>query len=148
MATIEKTIQTDVKIIKLDDEHRHVFGIFSVSKIGDELVADHEDDEIDPDTLETAAYNHVLNARVAGENHDRTGVGDLIESMVFTPEKMAAMTKAFADTGITVSIDIPAVAWWGGYYVHDDTVWKAVKAGKYVSFSVGGTAVREMGEAA
>lgn len=146
LATIQKTFKTDAKIIKFDDERRYVFGIFSVAKIGDELVVDGEDDQIDPDHLETAAYNHVLDARVAGENHVRKGVGSLIESMVFTPEKVAALAKALTDAGIDATVEIPAVVWWGGYHVHDDKVWKAVKSGKYVSFSVGGSAERTEGE--
>lgn len=144
---IAKSIQTNAAIVKLDDEQRNVFGIFSVAKIGDALVVDHEGDEIEPDELEQAAYGHVLEARIAGENHVRKGVGDLIESVVFTPEKTAAMIKAMADSGIEASMDIPAVVWWGGYHVHDDAVWKAVKDGDYVSFSIGGTADRHEDEA-
>lgn len=139
---VAKSFNTKATIVKLDDERRHVFGIFSVCKVGDELVTDHEGDEFEPDELENAAYNHVLDARVAGENHVRKGVGDLIESVVFNPEKCAAMVKSLAETGIVATIDIPAVVWWGGYHVHDDAVWKAVKDGDYVSFSIGGSADR------
>lgn len=140
--TISKSLTTKATIVKLDDEKRQVFGIFSVAKIGDTLVVDHEGDEIEPDEIEQAAYGHVLDARVAGENHLRKGVGDLIESAVLTPEKCAAIVKALAETGIEATIDVPAVVWWGGYYVHDDAVWKAVKDGEYVSFSIGGEADR------
>lgn len=139
---IAKSIETKATIVKLDGEQRHVFGVFSVAKVGEDLVIDHEGDTISPEELENAAYNHVLEARIAGENHVRKGVGDLIESVVLTPEKCAAIVKALADTGITATIDIPAVCWWGGYHVHDDAVWKAVKDGDYVSFSIGGTADR------
>lgn len=140
--TINKSLSTKASIVKFDDERRHVFGIFSVAKVGEDLVIDHEDDSIDPDDLEEAAYGHVLDARIAGENHLRKGVGDLIESVVLTPEKCAAMVKALGETGIVAKIDVPAVVWWGGYHVHDDAVWKAVKDGEYVSFSIGGTADR------
>lgn len=143
MVEIAKTFETKCQLVKLDDEHRHVFGIFSVSKIGADLVVDGEDDTIDADELEQAAYNHVLDARIAGENHVRKGVGDLIESFVFTPEKGAAMIKCLAETGIVAKLDCDAVFWWGGYHVHDDAVWKAVKDGDYVSFSIGGSADRE-----
>lgn len=140
--TINKSLSTKATIVKLDDEKRHVFGIFSVAKVGDALVVDHEGDEIEPDDLEDAAYNHVLDARIAGENHVRKGVGDLIESVVLTPKKCEAMVKALGETGIEATIDVPAVVWWGGYHVHDDAVWKAVKDGDYVSFSIGGEADR------
>jgi predicted kinase len=142
LALVAKTIETKAELVKLDDEHRHVFGIFSVAEVGGVSVKDGEDDEIHRDELEKAAYNHVLDARIAGENHLRKGVGNLIESVVFTPEKTAAMVKAFADSGIAATIDIPAVAWWGGYHVHDDAVWKAIKDGDHLSFSIGGTADR------
>lgn len=148
MAAIEKRIQTKATLVKLDDEKRQVFGIFSVSKIGGDLVVDGEDDTISPEELEAAAYNHVLDARIAGENHVRKGVGDLIESLVFTPEKGAAMVKCLAETGIVAKLECDAVFWWGGYHVHDDTVWKAVKDGDYVSFSIGGNADRSELEAA
>ena len=141
-AVVQKTITTNATIVKLDDEHRHVFGVFSVAKIGDDLVVDGEGDTISPEELEQAAYGHVLDARIAGDSHVRKGVGDLIESVVLTPEKCAAMVKAMADTGIEAQIEVPAVVWWGGYYVHDDAVWKAVKDGTYVSFSIGGSADR------
>lgn len=144
---VEKRLETKAHIVKLDDEKRQVFGIFSVAKVGDDLVVDGEDDTISPEELEKAAYDHVLDARIAGENHVRKGVGDLIESVVFTPEKTAAMVKCLAETGIVAKIEIPAVAWWGGYFVHDDKVWKAVKDGDYVSFSIGGSADREVADA-
>ncbi len=143
---VESTIfSVRADIAKIDKAQRLVFGIFSVAKIGDDLVIDHEGDRITPDELEKGAYGHVLDARVAGENHIRKGVGDLIESVVFTPEKTAAMEKAFAAGGIVAKIDIPAVAWWGGYHVGDDVVWKAVEDGEYVSFSIGGSADRAPG---
>jgi hypothetical protein len=139
---VAKLIETKCSIVKLDDEKRHVFGIFSVAKIGDDLVVDQEDDAIEPDELEAGAYDHVLNARIAGDRHVRKGVGDLIESVVFTPEKCAAMVKCLGETGIEATIDIPAVAWWGGYHIHDDAVWKSIKDGDFVSFSIGGSADR------
>lgn len=144
---VQKRLETKASIVKLDDDKRHVFGVFSVAKVGEALVVDGEDDTIEPDELEQAAYNHVLDARIAGENHVRKGVGDLIESVVLTPEKCAAMVKCLAETGIQATIEVPAVAWWGGYYVHDDAVWKAVKDGDYVSFSIGGSADREVADA-
>lgn len=142
MAAIAKTFETKCQLVKLDDEHRHVFGIFSVAKIGADLVVDHEEDSFDPEELEQAAYNHVLDARIAGENHVRKGVGDLIESFVFTPDKGAAMVKCLGGEGIVAKLEVDAVFWWGGYHVHDDAVWKAVKDGDYVSFSIGGSADR------
>jgi len=139
---IAKAFDAKATIVKIDKEARNVFGIFSVAKIGNDLVVDIEEDTIDPAELEKAAYAHVLEARIAGENHVRKGVGDLIESMFFSPEKCAAIEKSMAASGIPATINIDASLWWGGYHVHDEAVWKAVKDGEYVSFSIGGTADR------
>lgn len=131
--------KVDVKIAKIDEERRQVFGIFSLVEKNGELIFDGEDEAIPVCELEKAAYDHVLNARIAGENHVRKGVGTLIESFVFTKEKIDALTSALAMSGVVAKIDIPAVGWWGGYHVHDDKVWKAVQSGEYSSFSIGGS---------
>ncbi len=132
----------DAKITKLDEDKRLAFGFFSVVEKNGERVVDSEDDRIAPDEIEKAAYGHVLNARIASDSHERMGVGKLIESVVFTPEKTAAMVKALAEIGVVAKIDIPAVAWWGGYHINDDAVWKSIKAGNLPSFSIGGTGKR------
>ena len=133
----------NAEIAKVDDEKRQVFGIFSLVEKNGDTVVDSEGDVIATSELEKAAYNHVLHARIAGENHIRKGVGTLIESFMFTDEKRDALVKALAVSGIVAKVDIPAVFWWGGYHVHDDKVWKAVKEGEYTSFSIGGSANRE-----
>lgn len=132
----------EARIVKLDAEQRLAFGFFSVVEKNGARVVDSEDDRIAPDELEKAAYGHVLNARIASDSHDRIGVGKLVESVVFTKEKTDAMVACLKDVGVDATIDIQAVAWWGGYYVEDDAVWKAVQDGDYVSFSIGGTAQR------
>lgn len=133
----------DVKFAKVDEEERLVFGFFSVSELNGELFVDSEGDTIAPDELEKAAYGHVLDARIASDSHIRMGVGKLVESVVFTPEKISAMVDALKAMEIEASLDIPAVAWWGGYYIEDDEVWKAIKDGTFVGFSIGGSASRE-----
>lgn len=116
---------------KVDEEKRLVFGWFSVCEKGGEPVFDREGDMIPPDELEKAAYDFVLNARVAGEVHMRKGVGDLVESIMFTVEKQEAL-----------GIDLGMVGWWGGFKVTDDTVWKSIKDGDYPMFSIGGSGTR------
>lgn len=118
-------------ITKADDDKRLVFGWFSVTKIGENDVIDGENDTIDIADLEKAAYNFVMKSRIASESHQRLGVGVLVESMMFTKEKQAAL-----------GIDLGKEGWFGGFYVPDDKVWKAVKDGQFKSFSIGGTAVR------
>lgn len=129
-------------IAKVDEENRIAFGLFSVMKIGDELVVDGEDDRIPVDALEKAAYSYVRESREAGLNHTETGVGDLIETMVFTKEKVEALKKALTAAGIPHTIEIDGEFWWGGHYVTDEKVWKGVKSGDFESWSIGGSATR------
>ncbi len=57
-------------ILKSDDDKRLVFGWASVSiSDGENLLEDLQGDSIDPEELEAAAYEYVLNFRDAGEEH-------------------------------------------------------------------------------
>ncbi|MGY0793098.1 XkdF-like putative serine protease domain-containing protein [Azospirillum argentinense] len=129
-------------ICKVDDDQRLVFGWFSIVEIDGQPVTDREGDRIAPDELEPAAYGHVLNARVASDTHVLIGVGKLVESCVFTLEKQQAMVASLITMGIPAVMDLHCVGWWGGYYITDDKVWAEIKAGNYVSFSIGGTGTR------
>ena len=119
-------------IAKIDEERQLVFGWFSKVEQGGELVVDRQDDIIEVDEIEASAYDFVANARLAGENHTRLGVGYLVESMVFTKDKQAAL-----------GIDLGFVGWWGGFKITDAATWAGVKAGTLAMFSIGGTAVRQ-----
>ena len=130
-------------IAKIDLEQRLVFGIFSVSKQGANLIVDSQDDVIEPSTLEKAAYDFVLTARIASEEHDRMGVGRLVESFALTAEKQEAFNKALEAAGIEGGMAIEAELWWGGFFIEDDEVWEAVKSGDFPAFSIGGEATRE-----
>lgn len=124
---------------KVDNDKRQVFGWASVSELGGERVVDHQRDSIAPEELEKAAYDYVRNSRVGGIMHQRVGksapkqVGTLIESMVFTPEKLEVMglSKSAVPTG-----------WWTGFKVMDDDIWEGVKKGKWAGFSVHGVGKR------
>ena len=120
---------------KVDEEKKLVFGWASVSVTVDgQEVLDLQEDMIDPETLEEAAYKFAELYRDGGEMHERTGVAVMVESVILTAEKQAA-------------IGIPAgtlpVGWWLGFRVTDDDVWEKVKSGEYNMFSIGGTAIRE-----
>ena len=97
---------------KIDEDQRLVFGWASVCEVNGEPLYDREGDMIPPDELEKAAYDFVLNARIAGELHLRKGVGDMVESIMFTVEKQEAL-----------GIDLGMVGWWIGFKVTDDSVW-------------------------
>jgi len=132
-------LKSRFKIMKSDDEKMLAFGWASVSmRVDGELIEDWQKDIVEPEELENAAYNYVLLYREGGEMHERGGAAILIESVVFTEEKMQAM-------------DIPTgtipVGWWIGFKVLDEGVWEKVKNGTYPMFSVEGTAERIEAEA-
>ena len=124
-------------IYKTDEDKRLVFGWASVSiKLDGEQLEDHQNDMIDPEDLEEAAYEYVLNYRDTGEEHISTMrmKGKLVESCVLTAEKQKAM-------GIPEGT-LP-IGWWVGFKITDDNAWERVKNGTYRMFSVEGKAVRE-----
>lgn len=131
----EQTVHGRFNIQKSSDDKRLAFGWASISEdeSGTALV-DLSKDVIDPETLERAAYEFVRLYREGGEMHERGDCAVLVESVVFTKEKMAAM-------GIPDGI-LPT-GWWIGFYVTDDEVWEKVKSGEYPMFSIEGMAIQE-----
>ncbi len=122
------------KIMKSDDEKMLAFGWASVSmRIDGELIEDWQKDIVEPEELEQAAYQFVELYREGGEMHERGGAAVLIESIVFTKEKMRVM-------GIP-SGTLP-IGWWIGFKVLDKEVWEKVKDGTYMMFSIEGEAER------
>ena len=122
-------------VMKSDDDKRQVFGWGSVAVRADgEVIEDYQEDVIEIDELEKAVYDYTANFGTAGEMHERADIGKLIESVVFTKEKTAAM-------GIPDGI-LPA-AWWLGFHITDEDVWEKIKTGTYSMFSIEGTGVRE-----
>lgn len=132
----ESTKENNYTVAKIDDDKRLVFGWASISYTADgEHLEDLQHDIIDPEDMEESAYEYVLNFRATGELHDPNlrQKGRLVESVVFTTEKMRAM-------GITEGI-LP-VGWWVGFKIDDDEAWEKVKNGTYRMFSVEGTGQR------
>ena len=122
-------------IMKSDDEKRLVFGWASVAvRVDGETIVDYQEDIIEIEELEKAAYTFTANFGTAGEMHERADVGRLIESVVFTKEKAEALG---------IPADILPEGWWVGFHIDDDDVWQKVKNGAYSMFSIEGTAVRE-----
>ena len=120
--------------MKSDDEKRLVFGWANIAvRVGGEIIQDFQDDVIEIEELEQAAYNFTAEFGTAGEMHRRGGIGRLVESIVFTKEKAAAL-------GIPPNI-LPE-GWWVGFRIDDDEVWEKIKNGTYSMFSIEGTAER------
>lgn len=137
----EEVVKSDdsqqFNIMKTDDDKRLIFGWASIAvKVDGEKVIDHQKDMIDPEDLEEAVYEYVLNFRDGGEEHiaNLRKKARLVESCMFTKEKMQAM-------GIPEGI-VPE-GWWIGFYVDDDEAWKKVKNGTYQMFSIEGQGIRE-----
>lgn len=129
--------ENNFTIYKADEDQHLVFGWASVvvTVTGEEL-EDRQHDVIDPEELEEAAYEYVLNFRDTGEEHlpGYRKKGKLIESCVLTKEKQRAM-------GIPDGV-LP-VGWWIGFKIEDESTWQRVKNGTYKMFSIEGKANRE-----
>lgn len=130
-------LQCTFKIQKSDDEQRLVFGWASVAeRTNGETVVDWQEDIVEMEELEAAAYDFVQFYREGSEMHERGGldIGVVVESMVFTADKMRLL-------GIGEGV-VP-YGWWVGFRVIDDDVWAKVKDGTYRMFSIEGSAIRE-----
>lgn len=125
----EIKLEGKFEIQKSSEEKRLAFGWASVANI-----VDLQNDIIDAEELEQAAYNFVRFYREGGEMHERGNCAELVESIVFTPEKLKAL--GLPENSLKTS-------WWIGFYVTDDEVWQKVKSGEYSMFSIEGKAIRE-----
>ncbi len=119
------------RVAKADADRHEIFGWASVVEKDGVLIVDKQDDVITPGDLETAAYDYVLHARDHGFMHLEKGTGRLIESMVFTKDKQAAL-----------GIDLGQIGWWVGFHIDDPDVWAAHKRGDLPEFSIGGRGKR------
>lgn len=125
----------DARISKLDAARNQVFGWASIAATVDgETLIDKQGDVIDPQDLEDAAYEFVLAFAKDGldEMHSRVTKGQLIESLVVTEDKLAAM-------GLPAGV-LPT-GWWVGFQV-DPATFAKVRAGDYGMFSIEGVAER------
>jgi len=125
-------------VSKADEDKRQVFGWASITELNGEPVVDLQGDYVTIEEIEKAAHEYIAKSRKGGDMHRRNGdepyhVSDLIESVVVTPEKKAAL-------GIP---DDSPTGWWVGFQIHDDETWKLVKEGKRPMFSIHGRGVRE-----
>lgn len=128
------TLRSRFKIQKSDDDKMLAFGWASIAvTAGGVQVEDYHEDTIATEELEKAAYEFVELYREGGEMHERGGCAVLVESMVFTKEKIAAL-------GIPEGT-VPE-GWFVGFKVTDQEVWDKVKSGVYTMFSIEGTAER------
>lgn len=121
---------TDVPIVKTIPEQRLVFGWASVIEENGQSVVDSQGDVISEADLEKAFYGFAQDFRVAGEMHERYDAGEMVECMVFTREKQAAL-----------GIDLKKIGAWVGFRV-SEKIFDKVKSGEYRAFSIGGSGNR------
>lgn len=132
---MDEHVEASFEIAKTDASRQLVFGYASVAVRKDgEQIRDAHQDLIDPEDLEEAAYLHVAKFGETGEMHEGESKGVLVESVVFTPEKLEKMGLA---------PDALPLGWWVGYYLPDPDVFEKVRNGTYRMLSVQGRCVRE-----
>lgn len=122
------------QIAKLDEDQHLVFGWFNVAVRKDgKLLTDMEEDVVEVEELEKAAYDFVIESRQGGVMHQGNPKAVLVESIVITPEKLEKMG---------LPPDAVPARWWGGFKVLDGDTWSKVKKGELKMFSIEGEAVR------
>lgn len=127
---IEEPIEIDVFKAKSDEHLVFGWANISIDENGN-VPLDWDGDITSPEVLEKAAYNFVLKHRTTGEMHQGESVGYMVESVMFTKQKMESM-------GIPEGV-VPE-GWWIGFYVPDDEVVAKIKSGDYKMFSIQGKA--------
>lgn len=125
-------VTADVVIKGVDKMKQRVFGWASVSSFNGKQLVDTQKDKISDDELEEMAYRFVQKSGVAGEMHEKVGVGKLIASLVFTK-----------DIQKSLNIDLGGIGWFLGFQVTDKDAWGKVQKGEYKMFSIHGKALRQ-----
>jgi hypothetical protein len=124
-------------IIRKDKAQQVVYGWASVSVANGELVTDLQGDQIEPDVLEQAVEDFMLNYRAqqaggAGVMHETEPMCEVIASLVTTPD----IVKAF---GLG---EVIPIGWILGLKVLDADTWRRVESGELKALSIQGTAER------
>ena len=128
------SITATFKVAKANDSEGLVSGWANVAVNADgSLPLDWQDDIIRPETLEKAAINFMMDYRGSGAMHEGDSKGIVVESIVFTKEKQAAI-------GIPEGV-IPE-GWFITVKILDPVVFEQVKNGTFKMFSIQGHAKR------
>ena len=132
---LDAAVELRAAITKSDDTQQRLFGWASIAvrKDGEALI-DLQGDLIDITDLENAWYDYVLESGELNVMHQGPVRGYLIESMVFTPEKLAALG---------LPADSTPLGAWVGYHIPDAEDYAVVKQLGYFMFSIEGSAFRE-----
>lgn len=129
------SITSSVSIVKSVPAKNQVFGWASVVTTGGAEYTDSEGHSIDLADLEKAAYDSIVTLTqgdAANDTHDSPPFGRMIESMVYTPEKIEAL-------GLPESFQ---KGWWVGLELPPDR-YASVLSGDRLMFSIEGSAKLE-----
>lgn len=134
-ARMRKAAMTEGVISKIDKAQQNVFGWAYISHDREGNVnVDKSGDFIDTiEELEKSAYDFVLSSRNGDQGHTNVKISTMIESVVFTPEKIEKM-------GLPAG-SVPN-GWWIGFHVEDAATWERVEKGELTAFSIHGSGVR------
>lgn len=128
----DNSVSLVATIAKTQLDKQLVYAWASVITKAGEPVEDHQGDIISAEDLEAAAHDFIINSREAGEMHiTTTGIGKIVESMVFTKSMQDAL-----------GIDLGQEGWFVVIKVDDPEVWDKVKKGEYKMLSIGGSGTR------
>jgi hypothetical protein len=123
------------EILKSDEAQQVVYGWAGkyVGADGKPLV-DLQGDIIEPEEVEKAAVDFMLEHRASGIMHEGKSVGTIVASLVTTPEIVKALFGSEA---------VVPVGWLIGVKYPDKEVYKRVVSGELSMFSIQGSAEAE-----
>jgi 8-oxo-dGTP pyrophosphatase MutT (NUDIX family) len=128
------SVTTTFKVAKSNDSEGLVSGWANVAVNADGTIPlDWQGDVISPATLEKAAINFMMEYRDSGVMHEGASKGVVVESIVFTKEKQAA---------IGIPDGIVPEGWFITVKILDPEVFEQVKNGTFKMFSIQGHAKR------
>jgi holliday junction DNA helicase RuvB len=117
------------RIVKSDSSRNLVFGWANVSFTKNGQVLDRQGHMIDPEDLESGAYNFVVKYRTSGDEHAGEAFGELVESLVVTKDKVEKGGFPPEMLG----------HWWVGFRLPPEQ-WEKVVKGERSMFSIQGNA--------
>ena len=126
---VDKQDKNPIKILKIDEEQRIIYGWASVTTYKGELVVDLQGDVIKTETLHKAFNKFMKGVRVGKLNHSGEQVGQIVHSFPMSKEICEALGIQSDKEGVI-----------SGFHVTDDNLWEKVKSGEYAEFSIGGRA--------
>jgi len=141
-----KLIKIRMDVVKADAYKKQIFGwLYICRDCTGKQVVDHSGEVVSIGTLETASYKYVASHRKMGDMHGRTKdgavveSGHLIECVVYTAEKRAAMATSLGHPTTAFDGLLPD-GMWVGYQVTDAATFADVLSGGKRSLSFGGRA--------